>query len=70
MMGFAIGAYLPLMATMVATATIGNWCGRHVLVRMPERAFRGILKALLTVLALRLLWVAAREGGWIQFGVG
>jgi uncharacterized membrane protein YfcA len=65
MMGFAIGAYLPLMAAMVATAALGNWLGRHVLVRMPERAFRGILKALLTVLALRLLWVAAKSGGLI-----
>lgn len=63
LMGFAIGAYLPLMAAMVATAALGNVVGRRVLVRMPEQVFRVVLKALLTVLALRLLWVAAREGG-------
>ena len=64
-MGFAIGAYLPLMAAMVTTAAAGNWLGRHVLTKIPERAFRGILKGLLTVLALRLLWVAAKGGGLI-----
>ena len=61
--GFSIGAYLPLMATMCATAALGNWVGRHILVRMPEKAFRIILKTFLTVLSLRLLWVAARDGG-------
>jgi len=65
LMGFAIGAYLPLMAAMVATAAFGNWIGRHVLVRMPEHVFRVLLKTLLTALALRLLWIAARDGGII-----
>ena len=63
LMGFAIGAYLPLMGAMIGTAAIGNWIGRRVLVRMPERIFRIVLKTLLTGLALRLLWVAARDGG-------
>jgi uncharacterized membrane protein YfcA len=61
--GFSIGAYLPLMATMCATAALGNWVGRHILVRMEEKAFRIILKTFLTVLSLRLLWVAASDGG-------
>lgn len=61
--GFSIGAYLPLMVAMVATASFGNWVGRHILVRMPEKIFRIALKALLTILSLRLLWVAARDGG-------
>lgn len=65
LMGFAIGAYLPLMGAMVATAALGNWVGRRVLVRIPENIFRVLLKTLLTALALRLLWVAAREGGLI-----
>ena len=63
LMGFAIGAYLPLMGAMVATAALGNWVGRRILVRMPEQVFRVVLKTLLTVLAVRLLWVAARDGG-------
>ena len=63
LMGFAIGAYLPLMGAMVGTAFLGNLVGRRVLVRMPEHVFRILLKTLLTILALRLLWVAARDGG-------
>lgn len=59
LMGFAIGAYLPLMAAMVATAFLGNLAARQVLFKMPEQLFRTILKILLTVLALRLFWVAA-----------
>lgn len=65
LMGFAIGAYLPLMAAMVVTAALGNWVGKRLLVRLPEHVFRIILKTLLTALALRLLWVAARDGGLI-----
>ena len=63
LMGFGIGAYLPLMGAMVATAALGNWIGGHMLVKMPEKTFRIVLKTLLTLLALRLLWVAARDGG-------
>ncbi|MDH3241728.1 MAG: sulfite exporter TauE/SafE family protein [Alphaproteobacteria bacterium] len=62
-LGFAIGTYLPLMAAMVGTAAFGNWLARKVLFRMREELFRTILKVLLTALALRLLWVAARDSG-------
>ncbi|MDX1483989.1 MAG: sulfite exporter TauE/SafE family protein [Alphaproteobacteria bacterium] len=63
LMGFAIGAYLPLMAAMVGTATLGNWLGKKVLVRIREDIFRWVLKALLSLLALRLLWIAATSSG-------
>jgi uncharacterized membrane protein YfcA len=65
LMGFAIGAYLPLMAAMIGTATLGNWLGRRVLFKLREDVFRVILKVLLTALALRLLWIAARAGGLV-----
>lgn len=65
LMGFAVGAYLPLMAAMVGTAALGNWLARHVLVRIPERAFRTGLKIFLSLLALRLLWIAADNAGLI-----
>ena len=65
LMGFAIGAYLPLMAAMVTTATLGNWLGRKVLFKLPEDVFRVVLKILLTALALRLLWIAAGAGGLV-----
>lgn len=65
LMGFAIGAYLPLMAAMIGTATLGNWLGRKVLFRLREDVFRVILKVLLTALALRLLWIAAKASGLV-----
>ena len=65
LMGFGMGAYLPLMGAMIATAALGNWVGRRILVKMPEQIFRMVLKTLLTALALRLLWTAARDGGLV-----
>lgn len=62
-LGVALAAYLPLMAAMIVAAAIGNWVGSRVIARVPERAFRMILQGLLTVLALRLLWRAAVDGG-------
>ncbi|MEE8516688.1 MAG: TSUP family transporter [Alphaproteobacteria bacterium] len=60
-LGVAIGTYAPLIVAMIATAMLANWTGRMVLDRMPERAFRTVLRIVLTLLALRLLWVAASE---------
>lgn len=62
-LGVAIGAYLPLIAAMIAMGVLGNWVGTKVLDRMPERRFRLVLQIALTGLALRLLWVAARGAG-------
>lgn len=60
-LGVAIGTYVPLIVAMIATGMVANWTGRMVLDRMPERSFRAVLRILLTLLALRLLWAAARE---------
>lgn len=62
--GVAIGVYAPLMAAMIATMVLATWLGRKVLDRVPERQFRVVLKIILSLLALRLLWVAADVGGW------
>ena len=40
LLGVTLAPYLPLMATMVATAAMGNMVGSRVLNRMPEHAFR------------------------------
>lgn len=58
--GVVIGAYLPLIAAMIGTTFLATWLGRMMLDRVPERLFRIVLKTILTLLALRLLWVAAR----------
>lgn len=60
--GFAFGPYLPLLAGLLGCGFAGTYTGRHLLHRLPERAFRLGLKAILTAIALRLLYGAAR--GW------
>jgi uncharacterized membrane protein YfcA len=63
--GIAIGAYIPLVAAMIVGTVLGNYVGRQTLNYMPERLFRIAFKLLMTVLGLRMLWVAARGAGWI-----
>ena len=62
--GIAIGVYAPLMASMIASMVLATWLGRKVLDRVPEKQFRVVLKIILTLLALRLLWVAAGVSDW------
>lgn len=59
--GFALGAYVPLIAAMIAANVAGNHVGEHSLTRMKEEWFRVGFKVVMTVLALRLIWVAVRE---------
>ena len=63
--GLAIGAWLPLAAAMIAGGMLGNSVGEHTLNRMREEWFRMAFKLMMTLLALRLLWVAARDFGWL-----
>ena len=63
LLGMAIGSYVPLLVAMIACGTLGSWVGGRVLNRIPERLFRAVFRTLLTILALRLLWIAAREYG-------
>ncbi len=57
-LGVGLGAYLPLVAAMITTAALGNWAGRAALDRMEESWYRLAFKIVMTVLALRLFWVA------------
>lgn len=63
--GFAMGPFIPLAATMIAASTAGNWAGKVALGRIPEGQFRLIFQLVLTAMALRLLWSAARGAGFI-----
>ncbi|MPY68652.1 MAG: TSUP family transporter [Alphaproteobacteria bacterium] len=63
LLGVALHAYLPLMLAMIASATLGNWIGSRLLSRMPEKGFRVVFQVVVTALALRLLWRAARDSG-------
>jgi uncharacterized membrane protein YfcA len=58
-LGFAFGPYIPFLAGALALGFAGTWAGRHVLNRLPERAFRIGLQIILTLLAARLLYAAA-----------
>jgi len=64
-LGFAVARYMPLMAGMVATGALGNWIGERALDRFSEGNFRWVFRSILTVLGLRLIWVAAAELRWI-----
>ncbi len=59
--GFTLGAYVPLIAAMIASGILGNWYGEHTLSRMREDWFRTGFKVVMTLLALRLIWVALKE---------
>jgi uncharacterized membrane protein YfcA len=63
--GVAIGRFAPLMAAMIGAGAAGNWLGEWALIRTSEQRFRLIFQLVLTALALRLLWGAAADAGWI-----
>ncbi len=54
-LGFSFAAWLPLLGALLAFGFAGTWAGKHVLNRLPEKGFRLVLKAVLTIIALRLL---------------
>jgi uncharacterized membrane protein YfcA len=64
-MGFAIGPFLPLAGAMIAASAAGNWAGKVALGRTSEGRFRLIFQIVLTGIALRLLWSAAKGAGFI-----
>jgi uncharacterized membrane protein YfcA len=53
--GFAFGAYLPLVAAMVLSGFAGTALGSQLLVRVPEAVFRVGFKLVLTAVALDLI---------------
>lgn len=61
--GIALGAYAPLIIAMTGAGIAATWVGRMTLDRMPERLFRTVFRIILTLLAIRLLYVAAKELG-------
>lgn len=64
-MGFAIGPFIPLAIAMIAAGAAGNWAGKVALGQTSEGRFRLIFQIVLTAMALRLLWSAAKGVGFI-----
>jgi len=62
--GFAIASFVPLMAAMIVTGSVGNWLGEMALHRTTERRFRLVFQLVLTLLGLRLIWQAVPATGW------
>ena len=56
--GFHYVAWAPLLTMMIALGFLGTMAGRRLLDRLPERVFQVTFKWLLTLLAVRLGWVA------------
>jgi uncharacterized membrane protein YfcA len=57
-LGFAFAEWAALMVAMLVAGQAGTMVGAEVLKAMPERVFAIAFKAVLTLLALRLLWSA------------
>ena len=59
--GFVFADWLGLILLMIAAGAIGTWLGLRLLRRMSDRRFTLVFNALLTVLALRLIWQALQS---------
>lgn len=55
--GFDYTPYIQIIGFSVAAAVLGTWVGRMVIDRISERLFRTVFKALVTITAVRLLYV-------------
>lgn len=58
-LGFAFGAWVPVMAAMMAAGFLGTILGTRFLNALPEETFRRGLKVILTLLAVQLIASAA-----------
>lgn len=58
-LGFAFGAWVPVMAAMIAAGFLGTLLGTKLLHALPEATFRIAFKWVLTLLAVQLIVSAA-----------
>lgn len=54
--GFSFAGYAPLIAALLVAAFVGTWLGRRLLFDVPQHVIKPIFKALVTLLALNLIW--------------
>lgn len=55
--GFVFHDWLGLMVAMIAAGLAGTWLGLRLLKRLSDARFDGLFKWVLTLLALRLVWL-------------
>ncbi|WP_417441610.1 sulfite exporter TauE/SafE family protein [Idiomarina sp.] len=58
MAGFVFQDWLPLVLAMIAAGFAGTWVGLHWLKKITDQRFDQLFRLIITLLALRLLWVA------------
>lgn len=58
LLGVSFGNYWPLISVMIVTSFAGTYMGRYALDRIPERVFRIAIQTVLTLLSIRLIWLA------------
>jgi len=56
-LGFNFAPYLPLVSVMIVGSFLGSYLGRHILMGMSDVGFHKFLRILLTIVAVRLLWL-------------
>jgi uncharacterized membrane protein YfcA len=56
--GFNYGPYISLIGLCWIAGIIGTTLGTRTLHRLPEKLFRALLKAAVTIFSFRLLWIA------------
>ena len=54
-LGFGFGGELIFVLPLARSVILGTWCGKKVLSHLSEERFRLMYRAVLTLLALRLL---------------
>ncbi|WP_168015180.1 sulfite exporter TauE/SafE family protein [Halomonas salinarum] len=59
--GFVFHDWLGLMLSMIAAGLAGTWLGLRLLKRLSEAHFDGLFKWVLTLLALRLVWLGVER---------
>ena len=55
-LGFAFGPYIPLLVGLLLFGFAGTYLGKLMLNQLPEKLFRNLLKAILTIMACRLIY--------------
>jgi uncharacterized membrane protein YfcA len=58
MLGFVFTPYIPMIIAMIVTGFLGTLIGKRILMRTPPKRFEHVLNILITILALRLIYVA------------
>ncbi len=61
-LGFAFAPYWKLSVGMIASASVGSYLGTRIRGRVPDRAFRALLRWLVTLLAVRMILHVLLQG--------